>query len=373
MAVLDKIILQDYRNISLQELDFSPNVNCISGNNGTGKTNLLEAVWYLSMTKSPQGVPDRYLVRHGADNFSLSGSYTLPGGTKTRISIKSGPVSGSEKTIRRDDKNVRRASDHVGLLPVVMVSPSDTAMVSESGEERRRFVNGVLSQIDRPYLSDVQRYTKVLGQRNAALKGEAPASDDVLDALDAMLGQYAARVCASREAFVGQLSPLVARYYALLSGGSETCSLEYRTDLSKGDLCETLMRNRERDRILKYTSCGPQRDDFLFLMDGFPIRRCGSQGQQKSFLVSLKFAQYEIMKNATGAPPILLLDDLFDKLDMNRTSNLLKMVAGEDFGQIFITDSNKVRLQGIVDTITRDRAYFEAESGVFSRSDGQQD
>ena len=245
-----------------------------------------------------------------------------------------------------------------------MVSPSDTSLVSESGEDRRRFVNSVLSQMDREYLAAMQQYNRLLFQRNKMLK-DGTFDEALLDVFDERMNEYAGAIHARREAFVRDLLPLVAGHYATLSGGRETVSIDYRSDLAKGSLSDLLKASREKDRMFRYTTVGIQRDDFLFGMNGFPIRRCGSQGQQKSFLVSLKFAQYELMKTRYGFPPMLLLDDVFDKLDMGRISNLLGLVAGSDFGQIFITDSNKVRMSGIVDGLTADRAYFEAVGGEF--------
>ena len=334
MPVLEKIIVSDFRNIAFQELDFSPNVNCISGNNGEGKTNLLEAVWYLSMTKSAFASSDRFNFRYGTETFSISGTCRMENGLESRFAVQ--VTSKGEKKVLRDDKPYSRISEHIGELPVVMVSPSDTSLVSESGEERRKFVNSVLSQMDREYLSAVQQYNRLLLQRNRVLK--SPSVD-----------------------------PIVSGYYRELSGGKEEVSVSYRSDLDGGPLEDLLARSFDRDSLLGFTSAGVHRDDFVFAMDGYPIRRCGSQGQQKSFLVSLKFAQYDIMKKSYGFAPTLLLDDVFDKLDMNRISNLLSMVTGNDFGQIFITDCNKVRMSALVDRLTDDRAYFECAAGSFTR------
>lgn len=362
MPALKKIVVQNFRNIAFQELSFSPNINCISGNNGEGKTNLMDAVWYLSMTKSAFASSDRFNFRHGTDTFAVSGTYSMNMGADARFSVQ---VDGKgEKKVRRDDKAYSKISEHIGVLPIVMVSPSDTSLVSESGDDRRRFVNSVLSQMDREYLAAMQQYNRFLFQRNKVLK-DGTFDESLLDVFDERMNEYAGVIHGKRDAFVKDLLPLVAEHYATLSGGRETVSIDYRSDLRKGSLVELLKASREKDRIFKYTTAGIQRDDFLFEMNGFPIRRCGSQGQQKSFLVSLKFAQYELMKRRYGFPPMLLLDDVFDKLDMSRISNLLGMVAGSDFGQIFITDSNKVRMSGIVDGLTADRAYFEAVGGEF--------
>jgi len=364
MPVLEKIVISDFRNIQLQELEFSPNVNCISGNNGEGKTNLLDAVYYLSMTKSAFATSDRYTFRHGTDEFSISGTYRMENGLASRFAVK--VTDGGEKKLRRDDKPYSKVSEHIGTLPIVMVSPSDISLVSESGEERRRFVNSVISQMDREYMTSLQQYNRLLLQRNRILKDAEP-DRALLEVVDMRMASCAEPVYDARKRFVEELRPVVAEYYKALSGDSEQVEVSYSSELSKASLDAILSSAYEKDRVLKYTTSGIHRDDLIFTMNGHPIRRFGSQGQQKSFLVALKFAQYEIMKNNYGFAPILLLDDVFDKLDMSRISNLLQMVASSDFGQIFITDSNKVRMSGIVDGLTKDRVYFDTSEGTFTR------
>ena len=364
MPVLEKIVISDFRNIELQELEFSPNINCISGNNGEGKTNLLDAIYYLSMTKSAFASSDKYTFRYGTEEFSISGTYRMENGLSSRFSLKM--TTKGEKKVKRDDKAYGRVSEHVGILPIVMVSPADISMVSESGEERRRFVNAVLSQMDREYMTSLQQYNRLLQQRNKMLK-EMDPDRSLLEVIDMRMSALAEPIYQARKKFVEDLKPIIAEYYKAVSGGSEQVDIDYESELSKASLEELLAVSYEKDRILKYTTAGLQRDDFAFKMNGWPIRRHGSQGQQKSFLVSLKFAQYEIMKKNYGFAPVLLLDDVFDKLDMGRISNLLEMVSGKDFGQIFITDSNKVRMSGIVDGLTQDRAYFETTAGTFRK------
>lgn len=364
MPVLEKIVISDFRNIQIQELDFSPNVNCISGNNGEGKTNLLDAIYYLSMTKSAFSTSDRFNFRHGTDEFAIAGTYRMENGLNSKFALKMN--SKGEKKVKRDDKQYGRVSEHVGVLPVVMVSPSDVSLVSDSGEERRRFVNAVLSQMDREYMSALQQYNRLLLQRNRMLK-EMDPDRSLMEVIDMRMSALALPVYEARKRLVEDLNPIVAEYYKALSGGSETVGIVYESELSKAPLDELLAASFEKDRILKYTSAGLQRDDFAFSMNGYPIRRHGSQGQQKSFLVSLKFAQYDIMKKNYGFAPLLLLDDVFDKLDMGRISNLLQMVASNDFGQIFITDSNKVRMSSIVDGLTKDRVYYETSAGTFTK------
>lgn len=364
MPILEKAVVQNWRNIELQELEFSPNINCISGNNGEGKTNLLDAIHCLSMSKSAFGSSDRWNYRHGSNFYAISGNYLMHEGQRARFSVHC--AEGEEKKITRDGKAYNRISDHIGVLPLVMVSPGDSALVSEGSEARRRFINAVLSQMDHEYLSDVQRYTRHLAGRNAILKS-GKADESVLETIDWHLDALAGRIHARRAAFAAQLEPVVAAFYEQLSGGSEKVGISYRSDLSEAPLLDILRRSADKDRMMGFTTCGVQRDDFIFTMNGDPIRKVGSQGQQKSFLVALKFSQYGIMKDSCGFAPTLLLDDLFDKLDPGRISRLLEMVSDEGFGQIFITDSDKVRTANILDALGSDRACFEAKGGAFTR------
>lgn len=366
MATLQKIFVQDFRNITFAELEFSPSVNCICGLNGQGKTNLLDAVHYLSMTKSAFGAADSFCIRYGCDSFSISGTYAMQDGLKSVFSVH---ADKNGKTLKRDGKTYPRVSSHIGVLPVVMVSPGDSSLVSESGDERRRFANAVLSQLDAEYLAALQTYNRLLAQRNKMLKETAP-DVSLLSVLDMQMDSAAAYIVKARLEFTSKLSKAVSYYYNLLSGGREAVSVSFKSDIIADDgsllsLSSILESRRDRDLYLKYTSAGIQRDDFVFDMDGHPIRRCGSQGQQKSFLVALKLAQYDIMKQQYGYPPLMLLDDVFDKLDVNRISNLLKIVSTEDYGQIFISDTNLERMKDIIGGIADDAAYFITENGEF--------
>ncbi|MCQ2154640.1 MAG: DNA replication/repair protein RecF [Bacteroidales bacterium] len=374
MATLEKIIIRNFRNISFAELSFSAGVNCICGKNGQGKTNLLDAIHYLSLTRSAFTSSDSFCYRHGCDAFSIAGTYRMQDGLSSRFVVN---VENGVKTVKRDDKVYPKVSAHIGTLPVVMVSPQDSTLVSESGDERRRFANCVLSQLSAEYLAATSRYNKLLAQRNKILKDYKP-DVSLLDVLDTQMGECAAVIVPSRIKFADMLCKAVAGHYAALSGESESIAVSYRSGIPvsfKSDVCSAgdvaasfaaaLKSSLEKDLILKYTSTGVQRDDFLFEMDGYPIRKCGSQGQQKSFLVALKLAQYDIMKASYGFPPILLLDDVFDKLDEGRIANLLKIVNSTDYGQIFITDTHRERMERIVGGIARDVKFFNAENGEF--------
>ena len=368
MAVLEKISLQNFRNIADASLQFVRGINCICGSNGQGKTNLLDAIYFLSMTKSAFGFADSLCVRYGAEGFSIGGSYALDGGLATRVGLSFSAAEG--KAIRRDGKAVKRASDHIGLLPVVMICPQDGALVGDGAEVRRRFVNGVLSQMDPGYLAAVQRYRRLLQQRNQVIR-DRNADAALLDVLEERMAVEAATITASRRDFCEKISPILAASYRSLCDAAEQVDVSYRSgtlaDASSHvqAISDAFRTHREKDSILGFTYPGPQRDDFVFRMNGHPLRSCASQGQQKSFLLCLKLSQYELMRPCCGERPILLLDDVFDKLDESRTASLIRLVSRGDYGQIFITDTSRPRLEGIIGGIAPDAAYFEAKDGEF--------
>jgi recF protein len=357
---LHRILITDFKNIREAALTFSPKINCFSGNNGAGKTNILDAIYYLSVTKSYFGQTDTQSIRFGAPFFALSGHYHFDQAPQEHIhcAVK----ADGEKTMKRNDKVYARFSEHLGLLPLVMVSPSDTQLIHAPAEERRRFMNVLLAQVDVPYLSLVQQYNQVLLQRNRYLK-EGMNAADVLSVLDKQLSDKGQAIYEKRKTLCEVLAPEVEKYYGLLSGKQEVVGLQYRSDLDEAALEELLQASLARDQFLHYTSQGVHRDDMLWSIDGHPIKKFGSQGQQKTFLVALKLAQFEIMKTRSGLSPLLLLDDVFDKLDMDRVAYLLRLVVNAHFGQIFLTDSNKARIENVVHEITDDHAFFKVSAG----------
>lgn len=363
MPVLQKILVSSFKNIDIQELSLSPNINCITGDNGEGKTNLLDAVYYLSMTKSAFSQSDRFNYMRGRDAFAITGLYAMENGLLNKYSVS---VSAGEKSVRLNDKAYDKISDHIGALPVVIVSPYDISLVNDSGEERRRFLNSILSQLDHEYMRSVQSYNKLLLQRNSLLK-TGVSDRSYVSVLDEKLSQLADYIYQKRDGFVCKLIPVIREYYCKVSGRDDSVDVRYRSDISEGSLADLLKDSLERDLRLGYTTRGVQRDDLEFVISGFPLKKCGSQGEQKSFMVSLKFAQYSLMRDVYGFPPMMLLDDLFDKLDQGRVANLLKIVLGNDFGQVFITDCNRSRMRKVVDALTEERAYFEVEGGCFTR------
>ena len=362
---LRRVSISNFKNIREAQLEFSKKINCISGNNGEGKTNLLDAIYYLSMTKSYFNSSDSFTFTFGEENAVLNGSYVREDSTEDRISI--GIRNGGEKIVKKNDKAYQRISDHIGTIPIVMVSPADTSIINGSGEERRKFINSILSQVDKEYLRRVMRYNQLLLQRNKLLKMPG-IQGDFLETINERMSPDAHYIYSKRLELCEKLQKLAKEFYSKLSGAKEEISLKYTSDLESADensLNELFARNLEKDIVLKYTSSGIQRDDVDFNLSGHPLKRCGSQGQQKTFLIALKLAQFSLMKQLHGCTPVLLLDDVFDKLDMQRVEYLLGLVASDDFGQIFITDSNKVRMSKIAQSVTKELQSFEVSSGVY--------
>lgn len=370
---LERILITDFKNIHSAELHFSPKLNCIWGSNGEGKTNLLDAIYYLSMTKSYFNGSDIYTFKRGSSYVALNGIYDGDG-QKCSISIgikgtaaDDGTIKVDEKVVKRDGKNYGRISEHIGKIPVVVVSPTDTELINSGGDERRRFINMVLSQLDSEYLRRLQNYNQLLLQRNKLLKmgGADVVSAEYLDTIDERMAVNAEYIYNERLKISSLLNDSVCNYYNILSNSKENVSFEYRSQLTNNSTLELFKENFEKDRVLKYTSSGIHRDDFLFSVNGMPIKNCGSQGQQKTFLIALKLAQYEIMLNLHGKQPLLLLDDVFDKLDMGRVGRLIEVVSGSRFGQIFITDSSKVRMESVLEPVLAMSRNFTVENGVF--------
>ncbi|MDE6140042.1 MAG: DNA replication and repair protein RecF [Alistipes sp.] len=357
--VLRDISLIGFKNIAEQQLTLSEGINCLVGDNGAGKTNVLDAVHYLSMAKSMLSMTDSQSVRHGDEFFMLDGRFTSDEGRDEQVCCSYSRRSG--KTLKRNGKEYDRLSDHVGAFPIVVVSPSDTALISDSAEERRRYLNSFISQIDRSYLAALIRYNAALAERNKLLKTQP--EEDMIAIYDLMLCDSGEAIHRRRTEIVEQMTPLVEHYYELLSEDREKIDITYRSELAERPLAELLTASRQRDLINQYTTCGIHRDDLVLGIGGYPLRKYGSQGQQKSFLIALKLAQYTMLADHRAERPILLLDDLFDKLDMRRVAQLLSLVSGERFGQILITDCNKVRLQSTLDRAAATYRLFNVSEG----------
>lgn len=356
---LKKLVLINFKNIAQAEITLSERLNCFVGDNGAGKTNVLDAVYYLSMSKSALTMTDGQSVRHGEDFFVVEGTYAGDSGLSDTVNCSFLRRSG--KVLKLNGKEYDRMADHVGRFPVVMVSPQDSVLITDAAEERRRYLNAFLSQLDRDYLASLMRYNAVLAERNRFLKSSS--DEQMLQIYDMQLADHAARIYERRRDIIERMRPLVAEFYRQLSGDREQVEIEYRSELASASMGELLLASRERDIVNGFTTSGVHRDDMSLRIGGYPLRKYGSQGQQKSFLMSLKLAQYRILTEVCGERPLLLLDDLFDKLDTSRVENLLTLVAGDDFGQIFITDCNRSRLETILSRAGEKYALFTVEGG----------
>ena len=356
---LKKLVLINFKNIAQAEITLSERINCFVGDNGAGKTNVLDAVYYLSMSKSALSMTDGQSVRHGEDFFVVEGTYAGDSGSNDTVNCSFLRRSG--KVLKLNGKEYDRMADHVGRFPVVMVSPQDSVLITDAAEERRRYLNAFLSQLDRDYLASLMRYNAVLAERNRFLKSSS--DEQMLQIYDMQLADHAARIYERRRDIIERMRPLVAEFYRQLSGDREQVEIEYRSELASASMGELLLASRERDIVSGFTTSGVHRDDMSLRIGGYPLRKYGSQGQQKSFLMSLKLAQYRILAEVCGERPLLLLDDLFDKLDTSRVENLLSLVAGDGFGQIFITDCNRSRLETILSRAGEKYALFMVEGG----------
>lgn len=362
----------NYKNFGEATLSFSRKVNCFIGNNGVGKTNLLDAIYYLSFCKSYFNNPDNQNVRHSEDFFALQGKYEL---NESSEEIHCGFKSGQKKKIRRNKKEYDRFSDHIGLLPLVMISPADSVLIQGGSEERRRFMDSVISQYDRTYLDWLVKYNRVLQQRNTLLKncaGQSNVDPDIFVIWDEQLLQLGQKIHAKRGQFLEELLPVFQKYYSLISGGNEPVSLEYGSQLNDMAFDLLLKESFTRDRMVQFTTTGIHKDDLELKLGGYPIKRLGSQGQNKTYLIALKFAQFDFIRSLNKIKPILLLDDIFDKLDSGRVEEIVKLVSDDHFGQIFITDTNREHLDGILkESGGEDFRIFMVENGMASLSAGK--
>ncbi|MBV6442591.1 MAG: DNA replication/repair protein RecF [Haliscomenobacteraceae bacterium CHB4] len=373
---LSSLKLFNFKNYEQLALTFSPRLNCFSGLNGMGKTNVLDAVHFLCLCKSHTGLNDKYLVRHGASFFRLEGAFRRTTGEQaeqpgannqqptTRIVAKY-PL-GQRKEIERDGAPFNRLTDYIGQFPVVMIAPDDVALVQDGSEDRRRFLDATLSQISPGYLQSLLTYNALLKQRNALLKKfaeEKTFDAALLESIDRQMPAPAQALFEQRRQFTEAFQPLFRELYTAISAGREAVDVRYDADMEEYGLAALLQNNLEKDRLLQRTTTGPHRDDWALSMDGQPVKKFASQGQLKSFLLALRLAQYEVLRAEKGFAPILLLDDIFDKLDEQRVRQLVGLLIGRDFGQIFITDTQRGRMEAIVASFTGDYKIFEIENG----------
>lgn len=362
IMILKRISILNYKNLEQVELSFSPKLNCFFGQNGMGKTNLLDAVYFLSFCKSAGNPIDSQNICHDADFFVIQGFYEAADGTPEEIYC--GMKRRQKKQFKRNKKEYTRLSDHIGFLPLVMVSPADSELIAGGSDERRRFMDVVISQYDKEYLDALIRYNKALVQRNTLLKSEQPVEEELFLVWEEMMAQAGEVVFRKREAFIREFIPIFQSFYSFISQDREKVGLSYDSHARDASLLGVLKESRARDQIMGYSLRGVHKDELNMLLGDFPIKREGSQGQNKTYLVALKLAQFDFLKRTGTTVPLLLLDDIFDKLDASRVEQIIKLVAGDSFGQIFITDTNREHLDRILHKVGSDYKMFRVEQGT---------
>lgn len=364
---LRKLNLLNFKTYGELEAELSPKLNCFVGNNGVGKTNLFDSIYYLAFCKSYFNSQDTFNIKHSCDFFMIQGEFEIEGEIER---IQCALKRDQKKRIRRNDKEYQKLADHIGLIPLVMVSPADSSLIIEGSEERRRYMNGVISQYDRLYLDDVIRYNKALAQRNRLLKEFSRHryfDEDSLLIWDDQLALLGERIYLRRLDFISRLLPIFQYYYDYISGGHEKVELKYLTQAGERPLSELMKEAHDRDKQLQFTSVGIHRDDLALELSGYPMKQQGSQGQQKTYLVALKMAQFDFLKKISNIRPLMLLDDVFDKLDATRVTQIIKLVSEDHFGQIFITDTNQEHLLSILSEIEAEYSLFQVTDGQINR------
>ena len=356
---LHKLTLSNFKSYDEAEFQFSDKINCFVGNNGVGKTNLLDAIHYLAFCKSYFTNVDSHNIRHGTDYFAIHGSCfrgdTLPD------NLQCIQKKGQRKKFLLNKKEYERLADHIGMVPLVMISPYDRDLINDGSEIRRKYTDSVICQFDHIYLDDLINYNKALFQRNALLKHFAERQtfdDSSLEIWDEQLITLGSAIHLKRKAFLEEFIPIFRKYYRFISGDTETVDICYLSQLNNSPIRELLTEFLRKDRATQFTNAGIHKDDLDFMMGGFPVKRYGSQGQQKSFVVAVKLAQFEFTKEKKGFKPILLLDDVFDKLDDRRVEQLINLVSENNFGQVFITDTQEEKVRKIFDPISIDHKIF---------------
>lgn len=365
---LKNITLLNFKNYADASLSFSETVNVFTGNNGSGKTNMLDAIHYLCLCKSYFNPIDGQQIKTGQELFMIQGDFER---NHKNEKITCAVKKNQKKQFKRNKKDYEKLANHIGLFPLVMISPYDVNLIMEGSEERRKFIDNVISQTDAHYLDQLIAYNRVLSNRNALLKQVAVSKQldvDLMQILDDQLVAIGDKIYAIRAAFIVQFIPMFNQYYSYLTDDAEVVQLEYISQLKESSLKELLKSTLEKDRVLERTTAGIHKDELAFTIREMPLKKFGSQGQQKSFLIALKLAQYAYLSKNKQFKPLLLLDDIFDKLDDNRTTKLMQMVSHKDFGQIFITDTGKSRVQNIFNKIEIDITLFKVSQGEIANA-----
>ena len=361
---LEHLSIVNYKNIREAEIDFSAGVNCLVGCNAMGKTNLLDAIYYLSFCKAHNALPDSQVISHGEEFFMLNGRYELNGQPEE---IRCGYRLKSRKSFRRGGKEYQRLADHIGLLPIVLLTPADSDLIKGPSDERRRLMDMCISQFDKPYLDALIRYNTALQQRNTLLKQDPPPTDwSLCRVWEEQMDYYGQIIHTARKRFVEEFVPVFQEFYSQISQDSERVSLTYTSHFEKGSLLPQLDEVRSRDLALGYTTRGAHKDELVMQLGDCLMKQVGSQGQNKTFLVGLKLAQFDYLCRQGMTRPILLLDDIFDRLDGQRVEQIIRLVASDRFGQIFITDTNREYLDRIIEKVSGEYKLFTVEQGTYA-------
>ncbi len=356
---IKKLSLVNFKNYTQADFTFSEKINCFIGDNGKGKTNLLDAIYYLSMCKSYFNPVDSQNINHDAEFMVIQADYQR---ANDHENVYCGMKRNKKKRFKRNNKDYKKLSEHIGLLPVVMVSPNDAVLITGGSDERRKYVDSVISQYDKPYLQHIIKYNRALMQRNQLLKDFAAHryfDNQNLEVWNIQLLQLGNSIYKKRREFINQLIPIFQKFYNHIAHNNENVSLEYQSQLHQNSFNDLLKNAIQKDRAMQYTTVGVHKDDLLLQLEKLPMKKFGSQGQQKTYLIALKLAQFEFMKEINGMKPILLLDDLFDKLDCNRMQKIIELVSGNNFGQIFITDTDKEHIKNTLLEMQTESKIFD--------------
>lgn len=366
LMILKKLSILNYKNIKETTIEWSQKMNCLVGHNGVGKTNILDSIYYLSFCRSISNPIDSQLIRHGEQFFMIEGEYETDDGMPEIITC--GMKRGTKKHFKRNKKEYRKLAEHIGLIPIIFVSPSDTQLIEGLSEERRRFMDMVISQYDRSYMDALLRYNKALQQRNILLKMEDEPDAALLDIWEEQMAVEGERIFAARQSFVSEFVDVFQHYHNTIASSRERVGLNYSSHCQRGPLLDVIRRDRAKDRVVGYSLHGVHRDDLEFTIEGHPLKKEGSQGQNKTFAIALKLAQFDFLKRtASQTTPILLLDDIFDKLDSERVGRIVDIVLGDDFGQTFITDTDRGHLDAILKNYSYDYRIYGVENGNIIR------
>ncbi len=360
---LQSLQLTNFKNYELLNLELSPGLNGFVGNNGCGKTNILDAIYFLSMCKSYLNSNDRQNIRFDQTFFSISGNWNVSHKIST---VHCAYKIGAKKIVKLNKKEYEKLSEHIGRYPLVFISPYDGDLIAEGSELRRKWMDGILVQLEKSYLEDIVRYSKILEQRNALLKNmydQRLFDRDSIEVWDVQLIEVGQRIYERRKLFLAEFIPVFQKFYLNIGSDSENVGLEYRSQLNDASFASLIAASERKDALTQYTNCGIHKDDLLFTIKGHPVKKFGSQGQQKSFLIALRLAQYDWLKQHKELKPILLLDDIFDKLDNQRVARLIELVTADYFGQVLITDTDPGRMKELFNSLPIEKKLFHLENG----------